>query len=75
MIDEILAVGDEGFQQKCFARLREFQEEDKTIVIVSHDLTSIQQFSQRAFYIKSGYIVASGKPEKVINSYLNQTEG
>lgn len=75
LIDEILAVGDEGFQQKCFARLREFQEEGKTIVIVSHDLTSILQFSQRAFYIKSGNIMASGKPEKVINSYLNQTEG
>ena len=75
LIDEILAVGDEGFQQKCFARLREFQDQGKTIVIVSHDLTSIQQFSQRAFYIKSGNIAASGKPEEVINSYLNQTEG
>ena len=70
LIDEILAVGDQHFQDKCYAKLHELKESDKTIVIVSHSLTSIKKLCDRAIWINQGHVEMDGKAEKVIDEYL-----
>ena len=70
LIDEILAVGDQHFQDKCFAKLQELKESDKTIVIVSHSLDSIKKLCNRAVWINKGHIEKDGDTEDVIKEYL-----
>ena len=70
LIDEILAVGDQHFQEKCFAKLQELKESGKTIVIVSHALSSIKELCDRAIWIYEGEIKMDGKTEKVVEEYL-----
>lgn len=70
LIDEILAVGDQHFQDKCFAKLQELKESDKTIVIVSHSLDSIKKLCNRAIWIKDGQVQMDGNTNEVINEYL-----
>lgn len=72
LIDEILAVGDQHFQDKCFDKLTELKDSDKTIVIVSHDLNSIRSLCDRAIWIYKGEIKGDGAPDYVIEEYLNQ---
>ena len=70
LIDEILAVGDQHFQDKCFAKLHELKESDKTIVIVSHSLDSVKKLCNRAIWISEGHVKKDGKTEEVIEEYL-----
>ncbi len=70
LIDEILAVGDQHFQDKCFAKLEELKNSDKTIVIVSHSLGSIQKLCDRAIWIYDGEVRKDGKTSEVIEEYL-----
>ena len=71
LIDEILAVGDQHFQDKCFAKLHELKEnENKTIVIVSHDLKKVKDLCDRAVWIKQGKVEMDGSPKEVIDKYL-----
>lgn len=70
LIDEILAVGDQHFQDKCFAKLEELKNSDKTIVIVSHSLDSIKKLCNRAIWIKDGQVELDGKTNEVIDEYL-----
>ena len=70
LIDEVLAVGDEAFQEKCLAKIREFQREGRTIVFVSHDLRLVRKNCQRVLLMDQGRIVADGRPEEVIDRYL-----
>ncbi len=70
LIDEILAVGDQHFQDKCFDKLKELRDSDKTIVIVSHSLESIKQICKRGIWINEGKIQIDGKIDKVIEEYL-----
>lgn len=70
LIDEILAVGDQHFQDKCFNKLQELKESDRTIVIVSHSLGSIKNLCNRAIWIKDGKVQMDGKTDKVIDEYL-----
>ena len=70
LIDEILAVGDANFQSKCFKKIKELKKEGKTIVIVSHDLGSIEKLCNCVIWIKSGSIEKIGQPSKVIKDYL-----
>lgn len=71
LIDEILAVGDQHFQEKCFKKLHELKEnENKTIVIVSHNLDQVKDLCNRAVWIKDGKIEMNGDPDKVIDKYL-----
>lgn len=72
LIDEILAVGDQHFQDKCFDKLTELKNSEKTIVIVSHDLNSIRSLCDRAVWIYKGEIKGDGDPDYVIEEYLNQ---
>lgn len=70
LIDEILAVGDQHFQEKCFAKLKELRDSDKTIVIVSHSLDSIKEICTRVVWIYNGEIKMDGNPKKIIDEYL-----
>ena len=72
LIDEILAVGDQHFQDKCFSKLEELKNSDKTIVIVSHSLDSIKKICTRAIWINEGKIKLDGKPNDVIDKYLEE---
>lgn len=73
LIDEVLAVGDEAFQRKCFDRLFELKKAKKTIVIVSHDLSAIARFCDAACWLEKGEIKAEGKARDVANLYLLST--
>ncbi|MBI4234823.1 ABC transporter ATP-binding protein [Candidatus Peregrinibacteria bacterium] len=70
LLDEVLAVGDASFQQKCFETFRQFKKAGKTIVFVSHDLGAMRQFCNRVMYLKDGNIEAIGDPNEVIDRYL-----
>lgn len=69
IVDEALAVGDEAFQRKCFARLRSFQEQGGTVLFVSHDAQTIIQLCDRAILLDRGEMLLSGKPKAVVDSY------
>ena len=69
LIDEILAVGDANFQIKCFQKLREIKARGTTIVIVSHDLGTIQSFCDTAMWICDGHAAAYGNSKDVVESY------
>lgn len=70
LIDEILAVGDQHFQDKCFEKLTELKNGGKTIVIVSHSLDAIKQLCNRAVWIYEGKLKMDGSTDKVIEEYL-----
>ena len=70
LLDEVLAVGDESFQQKCMATFERFRSEGKTMVLVSHDLNTIGQHCDRALLIEGGLARALGPPDEVIDTYL-----
>ena len=70
LIDEILAVGDQHFQDKCFEKLDELKNSDKTIVIVSHSLDSVKHLCNRAIWINKGEVQMDGKTDDVIDEYL-----
>lgn len=70
LIDEILAVGDQHFQDKCFAKLEELAKSKMTIVIVSHSLDSIKKLCNRAIWINEGVVARDGKCSDVIDEYL-----
>ena len=70
LIDEILAVGDQHFQEKCFAKLQELKQTGKTIVIVTHSLDSVKDLCDRAVWLYQGEIREDGDTEKVVKKYL-----
>ena len=70
LIDEILAVGDQHFQEKCFEKLEELKKSDKTIVIVSHSLGSVKKLCDRAVWLYNGEVRMDGKTDEVIDEYL-----
>lgn len=73
LIDEILAVGDAHFQDKCYAKLKEYREDkNKTVVIVSHSLAVVRDLCDRAIWIYKGEFKLDGPPVYVIEEYLNQ---
>lgn len=72
LIDEILAVGDQHFQEKCFAKLEELAKSNMTIVIVSHSLDSLRKLCDRAIWINDGEVAMDGNANKVIDAYLKE---
>ena len=74
LIDEILAVGDKHFQDKCFKKLEELRDSDKTIVIVTHSLDSIKKLCNRAIWIDNGKVRKDGNCNSVINDYLKECQ-
>jgi len=69
LLDEVLAVGDESFQYKCFETFRRFREEGKTIVLVTHNLAIVEDFADRALLLQEGRMRAIGLPAEVISAY------
>ena len=69
LLDEVLAVGDEEFQEKCFVTFDRFKEEKKTIVFVSHDLQLVDRFCDRVLLLQGGLVRAIGSPEDVVDAY------
>ena len=70
LMDEVLAVGDMAFQQKCFDVFRRFRQEGRTIVLVSHDLASIRNYCEQTLYLKDGEVVALGPTAAVLDKYV-----
>jgi ABC-type polysaccharide/polyol phosphate transport system ATPase subunit len=70
LIDEVLAVGDAAFQQKCFDEFARIREQGRTVLLVTHDMGAVQRFCDRAMLLESGRIVELGDPERVGNRYL-----
>ena len=70
LIDEILAVGDQHFQEKCFNKLKELKREGKTIVIVTHNINQVKQFCDRAVWLYKGEIRKDGPVSEVLEEYL-----
>jgi ABC-type polysaccharide/polyol phosphate transport system ATPase subunit len=69
LIDEVLAVGDEAFQQKCLTRMEEFRRRGTTIVLVSHNMATIGQMCDRACLLVGGRLDSDGEPAKVAARY------
>ena len=69
LLDEVLAVGDESFQEKCFRTFEAMRETGKTVVFVSHDLASVERFCDRALLLRGGRMRALGAPTEVIADY------
>lgn len=69
ILDEILAVGDIGFQKKCFARISNFRRAGKTILFVSHAMKQVTEHCDRAILLEEGSIIADGYPETVADEY------
>jgi ABC-2 type transport system ATP-binding protein len=72
LLDEVLAVGDAAFQQKCFNYFEELKQQKKTVVFVSHDMDAVRRFCTRAIYIKSGRLTYEGSPAEVADIYLEE---
>lgn len=71
LIDEVLAVGDQAFQDRCIRRIREIAHEGATIVLVSHDLGSVQRLCSRTIWIDDGQVCADGATDVVSPQYLS----
>ncbi|MBD8754097.1 ABC transporter ATP-binding protein [Pseudomonas coleopterorum] len=69
IVDEALSVGDSYFQHKSFDRIREFQQQGTTLLIVSHDRGAIQGLCNRAILLESGTVIKDGPPEEVMDFY------
>lgn len=73
LIDEILGVGDAGFQEKCFERLQQFRGRGKTILFVSHNMASVRRFCDRVLLMVKGELLADGPTDLVISQYEQLT--
>jgi len=69
LIDEIMAVGDEAFHQKCLDKMAELRSQKKTIIVVSHDLSAVERWSDEALWLEDGTVREHGLPQKIIDHY------
>lgn len=74
LLDEVLAVGDYAFQQKCFDYFHTLKERHQTVVLVSHDRGAVEKFCDRAILIEAGKAVADGAPRDVYKRYFDMNE-
>jgi ABC-2 type transport system ATP-binding protein len=75
LIDEVLAVGDVSFQQKCFDVFNRLRDEGKTILFVTHDMAAVRRFCHRAVLLERGKVVHIGDPADVASSYVDLSFG
>ena len=73
LIDEILSVGDEHFQNKCFNKMLELKNEGKTMVFVTHSMDSVKKLCDRTIWLKDGKIKMDGNTNDVVEKYINET--
>jgi ABC-2 type transport system ATP-binding protein len=72
LLDEVLAVGDAAFQQKCFDYFEQLKRDKKTIIIVTHDMNAVKRFCNRALIIRNGVIEKIGKPNEIADLYTEE---
>jgi ABC-type polysaccharide/polyol phosphate transport system ATPase subunit len=70
LVDEVLAVGDEGFTHKCLDKFGEFKRRGKTILLVTHSLNLVERFCDEALWLDHGRVRGSGDPKRVVGAYL-----
>ena len=70
LLDEVLAVGDAAFQQKCNDYFESLKSNKQTVILVTHSMENVKKFCSRAILIDSGKILVEGKPDIVANKYL-----
>jgi len=75
VVDEVLAVGDAEFQSKCFGHIQRLREAGVTVVFASHDLPSLQRYTDRVMLLEHGRTILEGRPADVIHSYLTRVFG
>ena len=75
LVDEVLAVGDAEFQSKCFAHMQRLREDGVTIIFASHDLPSLQRYTDRVMLLEQGRTVLEGTPAEVVHAYLARVFG
>jgi lipopolysaccharide transport system ATP-binding protein len=75
LLDELLAVGDGDFQAKCFGKVSDLANEGRTVILVSHNTTTVRQFTSRALLLERGRLVVSGPTEAVLADYVNSGRG
>ncbi|MBE0460610.1 MAG: ABC transporter ATP-binding protein [Candidatus Aminicenantes bacterium] len=75
LIDEVLAVGDASFVPKCLDRINDFRRRGKTILFVSHDLSTVEKICDRVAWLKNGRIQTIGEPKRVVDAYLQDVLG
>jgi len=73
LVDEILSVGDQHFQEKCINKMKELKKEGKTMVFVTHGLESAKELCDRAVWINKGVIRMDGNTDEVIKKYIEET--
>ena len=71
LVDEVLSVGDTYFQEKCLAKMHEFQAKGTTMVLVSHSLDLVQSFCERVLFVNGGRLVDEGPPAKIVAEYMH----
>lgn len=74
LVDEVLAVGDEAFQNKCYRKIGEMQEAGKTIVFVSHDLVVVERVANRVIWLNQGLIEQDGTVDEVLPLYRDAAQ-
>jgi ABC-type polysaccharide/polyol phosphate transport system ATPase subunit len=74
LVDEVLAVGDEGFTHKCLDKFAEFRRRNKTILLVTHSLSMVERFCDEALWIDAGIAKSHGDPRRVVDAYLAAVE-
>ncbi len=73
LVDEVLAVGDQHFQEKCLTKMKELKAQGKTMVFVTHSLGAAQELCERSVWIHHGVVRMDGKTEDVIKEYIKET--
>lgn len=74
LIDEILSVGDEHFQNKCFEKMLDLKKEGKTMVFVTHSMQSVKKLCNRTIWLCDGKIIMDGNTNEVVEEYIKQTK-
>jgi ABC-type polysaccharide/polyol phosphate transport system ATPase subunit len=74
LVDEVLAVGDEGFTHKCLDKFGEFKRSNKTILLVTHSLNLVERFCDDAVWLEAGRKQGEGDPKRVVDAYLTRVE-
>src|SRR6188472_2980022 len=74
LVDEVLAVGDEGFTHKCLDKFAEFRRSGRTILLVTHSLGLVERFCDEALWIDQGRACGSGDPRRVVGAYVSDVE-
>lgn len=74
LVDEVLAVGDVNFQQKCLVKMNDFKKENRTIVFISHNMDAIRSTCDRVIYLENGKLTKTGRTGDVVNYYLKRAQ-